>query len=359
MKRISIVMGVLLVAAVQINGGRTLAQTATETPCPDSQFTDWGAYGVVTPGDANNLRAEPSAGAALVGKVQPGVPFMVHYRDAVCADGFLWRKISTVALTGWTVERKLDGGEPFIVPYEAPEPREVGTVLEDGTIVVEDSGISFTVPAAFDVTTVTVVPEVGLFGDVMSAQPSSLVFRLYAEGDAPVAKIAVYPFAVNEGVFAYWEYDAVETILEERPALPEYAAGHRMPQAPIGGVAALFGGAPAYVAFQSGDGLRYLTYFAQTSVLFKANYTFTYMYRGVSADRNFYIAGEAAVRVPADSIPAPVSRDDATYDRYLRQFEANLNAQATGAFTPDLALMDSIFASLTVVDPEALLSVLR
>ena len=40
---------------------------------------------------------------------------------------------------------------------------------------------------------------------------------------------------------------------------------------------------------------------------------------------------------------------------YLRQLEANLATQPSSAFTPDLALLDSVFTSLTITDAEALL----
>ena len=46
--------------AVLLGVGRAIAQDNADAYCPDSQFTSWGAVGVVTPGDANNLRDEPS-----------------------------------------------------------------------------------------------------------------------------------------------------------------------------------------------------------------------------------------------------------------------------------------------------------
>jgi hypothetical protein len=40
----------------------------------------------------------------------------------------------------------------------------------------------------------------------------------------------------------------------------------------------------------------------------------------------------------------------------LSAFEEALAAQPTSAFTPDLALYDALFASLTIADGEALLA---
>jgi hypothetical protein len=342
------------------------AQSDDDSACPDSQFTSWGAVGVVTPGDANNLRDQPSTSGALIGKVEPGEPFTVIYpTEPVCAEGYLWREIQTLTQRGWTVEIPADGDEPFIVPYEAPEPREVGTLQEDGSFLIEEGGVRLIIPAPLAVTKATVQPQVGLFGDVMSAQPSSVVFNFYREGrEHAMGTISIFPYDLSPAVYDYWDWDGndLDMLLEERPDLLEYADRNRMPQLPIGGVAALFGGAPAYIPFGSGSGLRYITYFAQTAVLFNADMSYTYMYRGLTEDRALLVTGETGVDIPAEAIPRSCSfgdcRADNAYPGYIGQLEANLAALPTSAFTPDLALLDGIFASLTITDPEALLALI-
>lgn len=334
------------------------AQSAAEDDCPETQFTSWGASGVVTPGDPNNVRAEPSTDGALVGRVSAGDPFNVLYDHIACADGYLWREIVNLTLRGWTVERAADGGDPFIVPY-VPEEREVGQRLDDGSIRVEESGVAFTVPAALGYAKITALPEAGLFGDVMSAQPSSIVFSFLRENGDARGEIEIYPYAISRAAYEYSQYPELEMLLAEQPSLLEYSARNRMPQLPISGVAALFGGAGAYVPFGSGSGLRFITYFAQTWVLFRPDTTFEYLYRGITSDRAFFITGQDfGVKAPAGALPANGSLVDELYSRYLHQFEANLAAQPTSAFTPDLALLDAIFASLTVTDNEALLQLI-
>jgi len=111
--------------------GSTAAQSSSEGNCPDSQFTEWGMNGVVTPGDSNNVRAQPSTSAALLGQIAPGEPFNVNYNSAICADGYLWIGIVTPAFEGWTTERPIDGSDPFVLPY-APEPRVIGELADDG-----------------------------------------------------------------------------------------------------------------------------------------------------------------------------------------------------------------------------------
>ena len=359
MKPAKFLLIVLIVALLNISVAA--AQDDEESACPDSQFTGWGAIGVVTPGDANNLRDKPSTRGALIGKVLPGEPFEIINKDPVCAEGYLWREIETLTQHGWTVEIPVNGNEPFIVPYEVPEPREVGTLQEDGSILVEEDGVRFLVPSQLGVTKVTLQPEVGLFGDVMSAQPSSVVFSFFnTEQEHEIGTIEILPYDLSPAVYDYWDWDGndLDMLIEEQPDLLEYASRNRMPQLPIGGVAALFGGAPVYTPFGSGNGLRYITYFAQNWVLFDADMAYAYLYRGISEDRNFLIAGRMLVYVPAEAIPRDGSRDDDAYPRYIDQLEANLAAQPTSAFTPDLAVLDMIFASLTITDQETLLEII-
>jgi hypothetical protein len=349
----------LVLIASLLNIADAAAQDA-DPACPDSQFTSWGAVGVVTPGDANNLRDKPSTSGALIGKVQPGEPFVVNYSsDPVCAEGYLWREIQTLTQRGWTVEIPADGDEPFIVPYVVPEPREVGAVGEDGSYVIEEGGIRLVLPQQLNIESATVQPDVGLFGDVMSAQPSSVIFTFYQEGrEHAIGTIEIFPYDLSPAVYDYWEGSDLELLLEERPDLIEYADRNRMPQFPIAGVAALFGGAPIYAPFGSGDGLRYITYFAQDWVLFDADMGYAYIYRGISEDRDFLVAGRMLIYIPAEAIPRGGSRADDAYPGYIDQLEANLAALPTDAFTPDIDLLDLTMSWLTITDPEALLDLI-
>jgi len=319
-----------------------------------------GMNGVVTPGDSNNVRSAPFTSAALMGQIAPGEPFNVYYNSAICANGYLWIEIVTPAFEGWTTERPIDGSEPFVVPY-APEPRVMGELADDGSIVVEEPGISFTVPTGLNIAEVTVVREVGLFGDVMGAQPNSLVFTLLDAAGEERGAIQIFRYATASGDFELPQDDELEMLLDEQPSLLSYAAENRMPQLPLSGAAAIFGGAGEYVDFGSGDGLRYVTLFAQDSVMFSAETQFELLYRGISSDQAFLIAAQDfPVQVPADAIPPDTGDIIYTdmYVPYLRAFEANLAALPTSAFTPDLALFDALFASLTITDNAALSGVI-
>ena len=61
--------------------------------------------GRVVPGDANNVRAEASADAELIGQL-PGETVFTVLDGFICADNLTWWEVSTLdgTLTGWTVE---------------------------------------------------------------------------------------------------------------------------------------------------------------------------------------------------------------------------------------------------------------
>jgi hypothetical protein len=345
----------LFLSFLLISSSLFVFPVTAQDDCPPSQFTEWGAIGVVTPGDANNLRAEPSTTAEVIGRVPPGEPFKVMMEAETCAEGFLWREIQTATLRGWTVEIRVDGDEPFIVPYVVPEPREVGIRQDDGSIVVDEDGVRFVIPAALNVVRVLVILEVGLFGNVMSAQPSSVTYSLdYGDGDL-IPWMEIYPYAISDATVGYWENNPLNTLLAERPSLTDPVIRRSLTQSPISGVAALFRGAPRYLLSAGMEGVRYISYFAQTSVLFGSENRFAYLYRGISADNQFFIAAEwEGVRIPAEAIPGNGSRDEDAYVIYLQELEANLDAQPNSAFTPDLTIYDAVMASLTITDPEAL-----
>lgn len=331
-----------------------LAQSTPSTSdCPQTQFTEWGDVGIVSPRPANNVRANPTTTADLIGRLNAGDTFFVQYVDPVCADGYLWREVSTLEFTGWTVEIPVGETTPFLVPFVA-EIVEVGERQEDGSIVVDAAGVTFTIPAALAVERVTLTPEIGLFGDVMGARPSFIQFDLWRDQETPFAEITIYPYALSATTYDLMGNETLESLLDESVVLADFVG--YPPQTPISGVAALFFGAPQYLAFGSGAGLRYLTYFAQDSVLFSDTTVFSYLYRGISADENFFIAARGfAVHLPSGTLPSGGGRDDSAYSIYLRALKENLAVLPNNAYIPDLTQVDTIFASLTITDVDALL----
>jgi hypothetical protein len=66
-----------------------------------------GVSGRVLPGDPNNLRAEPSPDADLIGQIPGGETFAV-IDGPVCGDDLAWWQVDYDGLVGWTVEGQGD-----------------------------------------------------------------------------------------------------------------------------------------------------------------------------------------------------------------------------------------------------------
>ncbi len=94
--------------------------TGQDDVCPDSPPPQLviGQQGQVTPGAANNVRAEPASSGELLGEI-PGEGFFTVLSGPVCGDGMAWWEIDYDGLIGWTVEGQ---GDTYWVVSVAPTP---------------------------------------------------------------------------------------------------------------------------------------------------------------------------------------------------------------------------------------------
>ncbi len=87
----------------------------TDTACPGAPAPRLvvDGSGRVLPGDANNVRDEPSRDATLLGAIPGGAEFSV-LEGPLCVDGLNWWRVKSADLSGWTVEGS--GTEYWIEP---------------------------------------------------------------------------------------------------------------------------------------------------------------------------------------------------------------------------------------------------
>jgi len=100
-----------------IGSGYLKAEIAPCGSAPPSQLNP-NSYALVTEGQPNNIRKQPSTDATVIGKADPGETLLVWDEAPVCDGARLWWKVSNLAgtLTGWTVEGA--GGRYWLVPLE-------------------------------------------------------------------------------------------------------------------------------------------------------------------------------------------------------------------------------------------------
>lgn len=341
---------VLLLSVLSI-----IPAAAQSGDCLPTQFSadDYYPMAIVTPGDSNNVRAEPSPSGELLGQIAAGAGMLIEEDDPVCANGYLWRRVTTPYISGWTVEANADGY--FIVPYVSSDPVVLVEPATDSDTLVETHGVTFTIPATLPFIQVT--SEVVPFSLYRQTEyPSALEFILYRSADEPqpiVARIDVYNLGASRDYSP--NADWLETTLIDQPpvaeAIREYGGFPPSPHT--------FRGAPAYVPFGSGNGLRFVTAFTQDDVIFTPDGPFNVVYEGVTSDSAYRVRIRFPVQIPASALPAdPIRGKEDAYAIYLRMLEGNLSALPTSAFTPNLALYDALFSSITITNPDALAAAL-
>ncbi|MBN2678584.1 MAG: hypothetical protein JXR32_11045 [Anaerolineaceae bacterium] len=109
---------------------------------------------------------------------------------------------------------------------------------------------------------------------------------------------------------------------------------------------------PAFINFQNGKGIRYLTEYAQYAAPLN-NYDLFYTFQGITDDGKYYISAILPVTHP--SLPADSNVGDAIqnqlysdFDGYKREAVAALEAQPLDSFTPDLNQLDAMIQSFKV-----------
>ena len=341
------------------------AAPPAQTACLPTQFRGDGMENaIVTPGDPNNVREFPSRNAALVGQLAPGTVMNIVYDDAVCAESFLWRHVAALGINGWTPEA--NATTYFILPYESPAPAVVATAPAQGSLIVDSGGVTFTVPAALGITAVMQEEQVGIFDlDMMGGMPSSVRYTLVSGVDAALnGTIDLYHYHDSEAAYAFFDYDAadLEALLDNKVDLLQAAQSPGgLTNMPVRAAGAIFYGLPQYQPFGNGNGLRYLTVFAQNFVVFSADTPYEYFYRGLSSDDQFLVAAHFPVQVPATILPPEIDpfANEVDYTAYLAQFTQVVDAQAASAFTPNLGWYDALLASLSITDTAALSASIR
>ena len=138
----------------------------------------------------------------------------------------------------------------------------------------------------------------------------------------------------------------LRALLEARPALPAGAP----PFLPVFNAAQLGQAKMAFLDFQNGSGIRFLTQFGQAFWPFN-NRGMVYAFIGLTDDGRYLVSALMPLAHPAldiydDFQPADDFYDDA--ETFLRGQVDMLNAQPDSSFLPSLELLDGLLASVRV-----------
>ena len=163
---------------------------------------------------------------------------------------------------------------------------------------------------------------------------------------APVIRVFSVQAYSDFNELAVERVSQLRALLEARPALPAGAP----PFLPVFNAAQLGQAKMAFLDFQNGSGIRFLTQFGQAFWPFN-NRGMVYAFIGLTDDGRYLVSALMPLAHPAldiydDFQPADDFYDDA--ETFLRGQVDMLNAQPDSSFLPSLELLDDLLASVRV-----------
>jgi len=331
-------MLITLLLTMIISGVTTIAQPDFP-PCDadvDAPYMVVGSRGRVLPGDGNRVRAEPSLVADVVGTIPGGEEFQV-VSERACVDGYIWWQVIYEDVVGWTAERDRDTGEAWIEPLSTPNQ------LADA----EFFGISFT----YDSFRHSIADSSIIERRVMSAEGSvreySILLNDIILDNASISVLPLDAYA-ELAPFIREEVDALLDLLDTQEFPEDLQAPPMIPLVPV---ARPFQAAPEFLDFQNGVGVRFVTTYAQDTIVVLAD-TPVYEFMGITNDGQWLVSAQISLSsdlfptLPPDELPYT----NTTYLDYLREVEAQIdnNANDVTAFFPNLTAVDAMIESLLV-----------
>jgi hypothetical protein len=164
------------------------------------------------------------------------------------------------------------------------------------------------------------------------------------------ARIKIYPVEgfldVNPGVGG--NIDALKLALTTKPT-----DGEGAPVVDIFNAARMYTSNVAYLQFQNGEGIRFLTQYGQAVSPLGWPMMF-YTFQGITDDGRYLVSAMLPATHPSLPHPDQVTMDQAFMDNwetYVAETEALLNAEPDNSFLPPLALLDGMIESLMVGEP--------
>lgn len=243
-----------------------------------------------------------------------------------------------------------------------PEPQESGEApVERQTLDEAGIALDLASPLAQDVTveTAPAFEEAPHPGPRYLAQPAHTVLHLQgypASGNYRLPQIAIYPVEA----YTRLTLDAERAVAHLQALLspesdPPYGA-EGMPYLPAPNAVRILQAKTQRLAFQNGEGIRYVAQYAQDISPVVSSSLF-YTYQGLTADGQFWVS--ATLPVTSDALPHDIPAaqqegfdsfaynfDPTSYETYLAERQALVDGQPDDAFTPDLATLDALVQSL-------------
>ncbi len=184
---------------------------------------------------------------------------------------------------------------------------------------------------------------------------TDLTFQNYEDASGWVKTgqyIRVYPvvtFPTDPNAPYAQALDHLRAVLAARPTVPD----GDLPMLPIVTATQMVRTQVQYLDFATGSGIRYVT--AAGLDVSPLDQALFYSFQGLTDDGAYYIAAMfplSGVLEPSEAMNTEqYNAFVAGYDAYLAEITAQLDAAAPQSFSPDLTLLDSLFASMSITGP--------
>ncbi len=126
-----------------------------------------------------------------------------------------------------------------------------------------------------------------------------------------------------------------------------------IPFLPFFNAAQFFQAQVAYLDFQGGSGVRFVTMYGQAAYPVD-NYNIFYTFQGITSDQKYYVSAIFPINHPAlpESGDEIIGDDwvgfDENFPTYIEDTVAQLNTYSADSFTPDLTQLDALIQSIQI-----------
>lgn len=353
-------LALLLALTASVAPTRVTAQGESCSGSPPPRLKV-GTEAHVPPGSRNNLRDKPGKDGGLVGQV-PGDSYVFVLDGPQCADDLTWWQVFYDRI-GWMAEGS--GSDYFVEPVAAST---ITYQVSTGKVFVSFHTVGFTYQGSFGSTVqaLTVPPVLppgpGVETDtpVDYTGPEYVQFLLTDKADddtkahGPVLRVipAAELQAINRD--AKKQLPPLKALLKARPRTIE----GEIPFQPSHYAHQVFHSSIAYLEFNAGVGIRYLTEWTQNTYPILSGLV-RYTFEGFTEDGKYFVSAEFPVTSSLLATTADDDRDfaaidlnapdaDAQYDRYKMKIAAKLEAAGPNSFKPPLDEIDRLVRSLII-----------
>jgi hypothetical protein len=243
-----------------------------------------------------------------------------------------------------------------VQPTITPEPTQEITPTEPLLPQADFGGVTFTydpqIASSVSGQEVAAVNEGQ--GAPWEIQPATITFDFDGypvTGNDHTPQILVFPVTDFEKM----NDTAAKEIEDLRQVIavhPQTFPDNGLPFLPTWNAAQVFHSKVSYFPFRDGQGVRYLTMYAQNFATVNNKVLF-YTYQGLSSDGMYYISAVLpvtnAILPPDDAIPGgDFDKFSQNIKTYMADIQSKLDAQTEDSFVPSLTALDDMIKSLAI-----------